>query len=111
MRTRMTPPAASVEPEIDVDADEGGEIRVAGHLTPLVLWGSNTRRRRLCGVSVFVCVLKGSEDDVEGRWSDRAVLVMEVGPPGSLCRQRTQTAVVSSRSRAGVGSDCGKGSP
>src|SRR5664279_470228 len=34
---------------------------------------------------------------------------MEVGPPGSPCRRRTQTAAVSCRSRAGVGSDCGKG--
>ena len=35
---------------------------------------------------------------------------MEVGPPGSPCRRRSQTAAVSCRSRAGVGSDCGKGS-
>ena len=35
---------------------------------------------------------------------------MEVGPPGSPCRRRAQTAAVSCRSRAGVGSDCGKGS-
>lgn len=34
---------------------------------------------------------------------------MEVGPPGSPCRRRTQTAAVSCRSRAGVGSDCGEG--
>jgi len=34
---------------------------------------------------------------------------MEVGPPGSPCRRRSQTAAVSCRSRAGVGSDCGKG--
>jgi hypothetical protein len=34
---------------------------------------------------------------------------MEVGPPGSPSRRRTQTAAVSCRSRAGVGSDCGKG--
>jgi hypothetical protein len=34
---------------------------------------------------------------------------MEVGPPGSPCRRRAQTAAVSCRSRAGVGSDCGKG--
>jgi hypothetical protein len=34
---------------------------------------------------------------------------MEVGPPGSPCRRRTQTAAVSCRLRAGVGSDCGKG--
>ena len=39
----------------------------------------------------------------------RAVLVMEVGPPGSPCRRGTQTAVVSCRSKAGVGSDCGNG--
>jgi hypothetical protein len=35
--------------------------------------------------------------------------VMEVGPPGSPCRRRAQTAAVSCRSRAGVGSDCGEG--
>ena len=35
---------------------------------------------------------------------------MEAGPPGSPCRRRSQTAAVSCRSRAGVGSDCGKGS-
>ncbi len=35
--------------------------------------------------------------------------VMEVGPPGSPNRRRAQTAAVSCRSRAGVGSDCGKG--
>ena len=35
--------------------------------------------------------------------------VMEVGPPGSPCRRRAQTAAVSCRSRAGVGSDCGNG--
>ena len=35
--------------------------------------------------------------------------VMEDGPPGSPCRRRSQTAAVSCRSRAGVGSDCGKG--
>ncbi len=40
---------------------------------------------------------------------NRAVPVMEVGPPGSPCRRRAQTAAVSCRSRAGVGSDCGKG--
>jgi hypothetical protein len=34
---------------------------------------------------------------------------MEIGPPGSPCRRRSQTAAVSCRSRAGVGSDCGKG--
>jgi hypothetical protein len=39
----------------------------------------------------------------------RAVPAMEVGPPGSPNRRRTQTAAVSCRSRAGVGSDCGKG--
>jgi hypothetical protein len=39
----------------------------------------------------------------------RAVPVMEVGPPGSPCRRRSQTAAVSCRSRAGVGSDCGEG--
>jgi hypothetical protein len=36
---------------------------------------------------------------------------MEVGPPGSPCRRRSQTTAVSCRSRAGVGSDCGHGSP
>ena len=34
---------------------------------------------------------------------------MEVGPPGSPCRRRSQTTAVSCRSRAGVGSDCGEG--
>jgi len=33
---------------------------------------------------------------------------MEVGPPGSPCRRRSQTTAVSCRSRAGVGSDCGE---
>jgi hypothetical protein len=37
------------------------------------------------------------------------VPVMEVGPPGSPCRRRSQTTAVSYRSRAGVGSDCGHG--
>jgi hypothetical protein len=41
---------------------------------------------------------------------NRAVPVMEVGPPGSPCRRRSQTTAVSCRSRAGVGSDCGKDS-
>src|SRR5450759_5698811 len=40
---------------------------------------------------------------------DRAVPRTEVGPPGSPCRRRSQTATVSCRSRAGVGSDCGEG--
>ena len=40
----------------------------------------------------------------------RAVLVMEVGPPGSPCRRGAQTTVVSCRSKAGVGSDYGNGS-
>jgi hypothetical protein len=40
---------------------------------------------------------------------NRAVPVMEVGPPGSPCRRRSQTTAVSCRSRAGVGSDCGNG--
>ena len=40
----------------------------------------------------------------------RAVPVMGVGPPGSPCRRGVQTAVVSCRSRAGVGSDYGNGS-
>jgi hypothetical protein len=35
---------------------------------------------------------------------------MEAGPSGSPCRRRSQTTAVSCRSRAGVGSDCGKGS-
>jgi hypothetical protein len=34
---------------------------------------------------------------------------MGVGPPGSPCRRRAQTAAVSCRLRAGVGSDCGEG--
>ena len=34
---------------------------------------------------------------------------MEVGPPGSPCRRGAQTAVMSCRSKAGVGSDYGKG--
>ncbi len=38
-----------------------------------------------------------------------AVPVMEVGPLGSPSRRRAQTAAVSCRSRAGVGSDCGEG--
>jgi hypothetical protein len=37
------------------------------------------------------------------------VPAMEVGPPGSPCRRRSQTTAVSCRSRAGVGSDCGQG--
>ena len=41
--------------------------------------------------------------------TNRAVPVMEGGPPGSPCRRRSQTATVSFRSRAGVGSDCGEG--
>jgi len=36
---------------------------------------------------------------------------MEVGPPGSPCRRRSQTTAVSCRSRAGVGSDCGEVPP
>ena len=35
---------------------------------------------------------------------------MEVGPPGSPCRRGAQTAVMSCRSIAGVGSDYGNGS-
>ena len=38
-----------------------------------------------------------------------AVPMMEVGPPGSPSGRRVQTAAVSCRSRAGVGSDCGEG--
>ena len=41
--------------------------------------------------------------------TNRAVPVMEGGPPGSPCRRRSQTAAVPCRSRAGVGSDCGNG--
>jgi len=40
---------------------------------------------------------------------NRAVPVMGVGPPGPPCRRRPQTAAMSCRSRAGVGSDCGDG--
>jgi Reverse transcriptase (RNA-dependent DNA polymerase) len=40
----------------------------------------------------------------------RAVPVMEVGPPGSPCRRGAQTAVMSCRSKAGVGSDYGNDS-
>ena len=36
---------------------------------------------------------------------------MEGGPPGSPSRRGAQTAAVSCRSRAGVGSDCGEGPP
>jgi hypothetical protein len=39
-----------------------------------------------------------------------AVPVMEVGAPGSPCRRGAQTAVMSCRSKAGVGSDHGNGS-
>ena len=39
---------------------------------------------------------------------NRAVPVMEVSPPGSPCRRRSQAAV-SCRSIAGTGSDCGRG--
>src|ERR1700677_3076914 len=41
--------------------------------------------------------------------TNRAVPGMEAGPPGSPCRRSLQTAAVSCRLRAGVGSDCGKG--
>src|SRR5664280_3917097 len=34
---------------------------------------------------------------------------MKVGPSGSPCRRRSQTAAMPCRSSAGVGSDCGKG--
>jgi len=50
------------------------------------------------------------ESDVEGRFVICAVPVMEVGPPGSPCRRGAQTAVMSCRSKAGVGSDHGNGS-
>lgn len=43
--------------------------------------------------------------------SKPAVPVMEEGPPGSPSRRGAQTAAVSCRSRAGVGSDCGEGPP
>ena len=57
-----------------------------------------------------MCVLKGEWGRCRRSPAcTRAVLVMEVGPPGSPCRRRAQTAAVSCRSRAGVGSDCGKG--
>lgn len=39
-----------------------------------------------------------------------AVSMMEVGPPGSPSKRRSQSTAVSFQSRAGVGSDCGKGS-
>jgi RNA-directed DNA polymerase len=60
----------------------------------------------LCNVFLHVCPERRASD-VEGRVVIRAVPVMEVGPPGSPCRRGAQTAVVSCRSRAGVGSDCG----
>src|SRR5450759_2779585 len=41
--------------------------------------------------------------------TNRAVAVMEAGPPDSSCRRGVQTAAVSCRSRAGVGSAWGKG--
>ncbi len=58
--------------------------------------------------NMFLHVCPGRRaSDVEGRVVIRAVPVMEVGPPGSPCRRGAQTAVVSCRSKAGVGSDCG----
>jgi len=60
----------------------------------------------LANVYLHVCPERRASD-VEGRFVIRAVPVMEVGPPGSPCRRGAQTAVVSCRSKAGVGSDCG----
>ena len=37
----------------------------------------------------------------------RAVSMMEVGPPGSPSKRRSQSTAVSFQLRAGVGSDCG----
>jgi len=62
----------------------------------------------LANVYLHVCP-QGKRGDVEGRFVIRAVPVMEVGPPGSPCRRGAQTAVMSCRSKAGVGSDYGKG--
>ena len=63
----------------------------------------------LANVYLHVCPER-KWGDVEGRLVIRAVPVMEVGPPGSPSRRGAQTAVVSCRSRAGVGSDHGNGS-
>ena len=63
----------------------------------------------LANVYLHVCP-QGKRGDVEGRFVIRAVPVMEVGPPGSPCRRGAQTAVMSCRSKAGVGSDYGNGS-
>ena len=60
----------------------------------------------LANMFMHVCPERRASD-VEGRVVIRAVPVMEVGPPGSPCRRGAQTAVVSCRSKAGVGSDCG----
>ncbi len=68
------------------------------------------RSRRCSPTCSCTCVLKGKRGDVEGRVVIRAVPVMEVGPPGSPCRRGVQTAVMSCRSKAGVGSDHGNGS-
>src|ERR1035438_2638179 len=62
-----------------------------------------------CNVYLHVCPQR-KRGDVEGRFVICAVLVMEVGPPGSPCRRGAQTAVMSCRSKAGVGSDHGNGS-
>ncbi len=62
----------------------------------------------LSNVYLHVCP-QGKRGDVEGRFVIRAVPVMEVGPLGSPCRRGAQTAVMSCRSKAGVGSDYGKG--
>jgi len=63
----------------------------------------------LANLFLHVCPQR-RRSDVEGRFVIRAVPVMEVGPPGSPCRRGTQTAVMSCRSKAGVGSDHGNGS-
>ena len=63
----------------------------------------------LSNIYLHVCP-QGKRSEVEGRFVIRAVPVMEVGPPGSPCRRGAQTTVVSCRSKAGVGSDYGKGS-
>ena len=60
----------------------------------------------LANMFLHVCPERRASD-VEGRVVIRAVPVMEVGPPGSPCRRGVQTAVVSCRSKAGVGSDYG----
>ena len=47
--------------------------------------------------------------DVEGRQAtERAVPVMEVGPPGSPCRRRVQTTASCVRPKSPRGERCGK---